>query len=105
MRYILAALMLGTLAGGSMAEDATCTSQATAKKLAGAALTSFMKKCEQDAAAACDADSKAKKLAGAALDAHMKKCISDKTGAEAKAGAAPAAAKPADAAKPAPDKK
>ena len=37
------------------------------KKLAGAALTSFMTKCEQDAAAACNADGKSQKLAGAAL--------------------------------------
>jgi hypothetical protein len=50
------------------------------KKLAGAALTSFMTKCEQDAAAACDANGKSKKLAGAALDSHMKKCIADAVG-------------------------
>ena len=60
----------------------TCKGQAGEKKLAGAALNSFMKKCEQDAAAACDADGKSQKLAGAALDRHMKKCIADAVGAK-----------------------
>jgi hypothetical protein len=57
-------------------------SQGGRKKLAGAALTSFMTKCEQDAVAACDADGKSQKLAGAALDSHMKKCIADAVGAK-----------------------
>ena len=37
---------------------ATCKSEATDKKLAGAALKSFMTKCEKDANTACDLDSK-----------------------------------------------
>lgn len=113
-KYLAASLMLCAFAGSAFAADTTCKSQASEKKLAGAALDSFMKKCEADAATACDADSKAKKLAGAALDAHMKKCINDKVGAaevktemksDVKADAKPAApaAKPAEAAKP--DKK
>ena len=81
----------GLAASGAAPADASCTAKAAEKKLAGAALTSFMKKCEEDAATACNADSKAKKLAGAALDSHMKKCIGDAVGK--KAEAAPAAAR------------
>ncbi|MGE3148626.1 MAG: hypothetical protein AB7K04_06105 [Pseudorhodoplanes sp.] len=59
---------------------ATCKSDAAAKKLAGAALNSFMKKCESDAKKACEADSTSKKLAGAAKNSHMKKCTTDAVG-------------------------
>jgi hypothetical protein len=59
---------------------ATCKSDATDKKLAGAALTSFMTKCEKDANAACEKDSTDKKLAGAAKTSHMTKCVSDAVG-------------------------
>jgi hypothetical protein len=59
---------------------ATCKSEAADKKLAGAALKSFMTKCEKDANATCDADSKAKNLAGAARTSHMKKCVADAVG-------------------------
>ncbi len=45
---------------------ATCKSDAADKKLAGAALKSFMTKCEKDAKSKCEADFSAKKLAGAA---------------------------------------
>jgi hypothetical protein len=60
---------------------ATCKSDSADKKLAGAALTSHMKKCESDAKAKCEADSKEKKLAGAAKASHMKKCVADAVGA------------------------
>jgi hypothetical protein len=60
---------------------ATCKSDSADKKLAGAALTSHMKKCESDAKAKCEADSKEKKLAGAAKTSHMKKCVADAVGA------------------------
>ena len=60
---------------------ATCKSDSADKKLAGAALTSHMKKCESDAKAKCEADSKEKKLAGAAKTSHMKKCVADSVGA------------------------
>jgi hypothetical protein len=59
---------------------ATCKTDSAAKKLAGAAQTSFMKKCESDATAKCEADSAAKKLAGAAKTSHMKKCVADAVG-------------------------
>lgn len=88
MKYFATVLMLCAFSGGALAAEATCKDQAAEKKLAGAALTSFMTKCEKDATAACDADSKAKKLAGAALTTHMKKCVEDKTGNAAPAPAA-----------------
>ena len=88
MKYFATALMLCAFSGSALAADATCKDQATTKKLAGAAMTSFMTKCEKDASTACEVDSKAKKLAGAALDAHMKKCVADKTGNAAPAPAA-----------------
>ena len=59
---------------------ATCKTDSASKKLAGAAQTSFMKKCESDATAKCEADSAAKKLAGAAKTSHMKKCVGDAVG-------------------------
>jgi hypothetical protein len=40
-------------------------------------MTSFMKKCETDAAKACDVSAKEKKLAGAAKTSFEKKCVAD----------------------------
>lgn len=54
--------------------DSACMTAAKEKKLNGAARTSFVTKCEKDAAAKCELDSKEKKLAGAAKTSHMKKC-------------------------------
>lgn len=55
-----------------------CAALAVEKKLAGAALSSFMKKCERDAAAkSCDALAVEKKLAGAAKASFTKKCVKD----------------------------
>jgi hypothetical protein len=59
---------------------ATCQSDAADKRLAGAALNSFMTKCKRDAETACTADSTERKLAGAAKTSHMKKCVDDKVG-------------------------
>ena len=44
---------------------ATCKSDAADKKLAGAALKSFLTKCEKDASAKCATDTAGMKLAGA----------------------------------------
>jgi hypothetical protein len=74
---VLAAALSFALAGSAFA---TCKSDSADKKLAGAALTSHMKKCESDATAACEKDSVAKKLAGAAKTSHMKKCVADAVG-------------------------
>jgi hypothetical protein len=78
MKSIALAVLLGFVATGAYA--ASCKDQSSEKKLAGAALTSFMKKCESDAAKSCEADSVAKKLAGAAKTSHVKKCVSDAVG-------------------------
>lgn len=59
----------------------TCKAQAADKKLAGAAMNSFMKKCQTDASKACDTQSKAQNLKGAAKTSHMKKCVGDAVGA------------------------
>ena len=40
-----------------------------------------MTKCAKDAASACDATASGKKLAGAAKTSFTKKCVSDATGA------------------------
>lgn len=58
----------------------SCTVNAAEKKLAGAAKTSFMKKCQTDATAACDKQAADKKLAGAAKTSFTKKCVSDAVG-------------------------
>ena len=75
-RIFLAAIVATFAAGSAFAED-TCESKAVGKDgkpLAGAAKTSFMKKCKADACApkAVSADGKA--LAGAAKNSFMKKC-------------------------------
>jgi hypothetical protein len=74
------ALALAVCAISSAPAFATCKSDAADKKLAGAALKSFMTKCEKDAKGTCEADSKEKKLAGAAKNSHMKKCVTDAVG-------------------------
>lgn len=52
-----------------------CATQATAKKLHGAAETSFVKKCTSDARTKCEADAKAKNLHGAAETSFTAKCV------------------------------
>lgn len=55
-----------------------CAARAADKKLAGAALNSFMKKCERDAAtSSCTLAATEKKLAGAARASFTKKCVKD----------------------------
>ena len=60
--------------------DGTCAANAADKKLAGAARTSFMGKCQRDASATCDAAAAAKKLAGAARTSFTAKCVKDAVG-------------------------
>jgi hypothetical protein len=85
-KFILASafsLAVVSLCGGQARADdeLSCTATSTGKKLAGAAQTSFMKKCQADAAKACDAAAADKKLAGAAKSSFTKKCVSDRVGA------------------------
>jgi hypothetical protein len=71
-----AALMLAA----SGAHAASCKVEAGNKKLAGAAMNSFMTKCENDAKASCDKSAMEKKLSGAAKESFTKKCVSDAVG-------------------------
>jgi len=85
MNKIMAALVAGIFLMATQAYAAypACEAKAVEKKLAGAAKTSFMKKCEKDAAAAgpaaaaCEAKASEKKLHGAAKNSFVKKCVKD----------------------------
>ncbi len=78
MRSMMAVLFV--LATTAAYADDTCKSKAEDKKLAGAALTSFTKKCEKDATASCTQQAADKKLYGAAKTSFTKKCVSDAVG-------------------------
>ena len=80
MKAPFCALVFCLLACPAFAANETCQAQADAKKLAGAALTSFMTKCEKDAQSACDSQAADKKLSGAAKDSFTKKCVTDAVG-------------------------
>ncbi len=69
-----------TLGATAAAADPSCQEQATGKKLAGAALKSFMTKCEKDASASCQQTSMDKKLNGAAKKSFETKCVKDAVG-------------------------
>jgi hypothetical protein len=73
--FVLVALALGLAGAPALAyADDACVTQATDKKLAGAAKTSFMTKCERTA---CESQAKDKNLHGAAATSFIKKCTKD----------------------------
>jgi hypothetical protein len=77
-RILLAALISSFAMGTAMA--ASCDSQALSKDgkpLAGAAKTSFVKKCKLDACAGKAVSKDGKPLSGAAKDSFLKKCEAD----------------------------
>ena len=82
IRFVVAVVACVTMAsyvvGPSFA--ASCTEEAAAKKLAGAAKNSFMKKCQTDAQSACDTKAGTQKLAGAAKNSFTKKCVTEAVG-------------------------
>ena len=78
MKSIVFAAVLSLIAGSAYADS--CKATAGSKKLSGAALNSFMTKCETDAKADCDKAAAAKNLAGAAKDSFTKKCVNDAVG-------------------------
>ena len=80
MKRFALALLFTSLALSSALADEFCKAQASDKKLAGAAFTSFMKKCDSDAASMCSSQASDKKLSGAAKDSFTKKCVKDATG-------------------------
>jgi hypothetical protein len=75
------AALLSFACTAAFAAGPSCDAQATEKKLAGAAKTSFVKKCEKDtketATKACEGQAADKKLAGAAKTSFVKKCVTD----------------------------
>jgi hypothetical protein len=80
MKVIFAVVMSVLFSGSAFAADATCDATAKEKKLAGAALKSFMTKCEKDATTKCAADAKTKNLHGAAEKSFTTKCVKDASG-------------------------
>ncbi len=73
-------LTLVAVSSACAEETSPCASRAAEKKLAGAALKSFMTKCERDAQSACDASATEKKLRGAARTSFTSKCVKDAVG-------------------------
>jgi opacity protein-like surface antigen len=79
MKRIFLAAIVAVFAIGSAVAQESCESKAVGKDgkaLAGAAKTSFMKKCMTDSCAAKAMSSDGKPLAGAAKNSFMKKCES-----------------------------
>jgi hypothetical protein len=77
VRGILLAAFIATIASGTAFAQASCESQAVGKDgkaLAGAAKTSFMKKCMADSCATKAVSAEGKPLSGAAKTSFMKKC-------------------------------
>lgn len=83
---LLVAVLALCTADRALAASPSCDTQAAEKKLAGAAKTSFVKKCEKDATESatneCNTQAADKKLAGAAKTSFVKKCVKDATGAK-----------------------
>jgi hypothetical protein len=78
-RVLIAASLFMFAMTAAMAQD-TCASKAVdknGKALSGAAMTSFMKKCNTDACNTKAVDQNGKPLAGAAKTSFVKKCVSD----------------------------
>ena len=80
MKILAATLAMVLFSGSAMAAGASCSAQVTEKKLAGAAKTSFMTKCQNDMKASCDTQATEKKLNGAAKTSFTNKCVKDSVG-------------------------
>jgi hypothetical protein len=77
LRKIMLAAFVVAFAGGAALAQETCDSKAVGKDgkpLAGAAKTSFMKKCMADTCATKAMSQDGKPLSGAAKTSFMKKC-------------------------------
>jgi len=77
---VASAITLSLCSADAFAADTTCKSRAAEQKLAGAAMTSFMTKCQKDARASCDTSAADLNLAGAAKTSFTKKCVTDMVG-------------------------
>lgn len=80
MKRVLLVAALMAFGTAAHAAGASCSLQAGEKKLAGAAKSSFLKKCETDARSTCETQAGDKKLAGAAKNSFVKKCVGDAVG-------------------------
>jgi hypothetical protein len=77
LRKLMLAAFVLTFAGGTAFAQDACETKAVGKDgkpLAGAAKTSFMKKCMADACATKAVSADGKPLSGAAKTSFMKKC-------------------------------
>ena len=77
LRKLMLAAFVVTFAGGAAFAQEACDSKAVGKDgkpLAGAAKSSFMKKCMADSCATKAVSQDGKPLAGAAKNSFMKKC-------------------------------
>jgi hypothetical protein len=77
LRKLMLAGIVATFAGGAAFAQESCDTKAVSKDgkpLAGAAKTSFMKKCMADSCATKAVSSEGKPLSGAAKNSFMKKC-------------------------------
>jgi len=77
LRKMLLAAFVATFAGGAALAQETCESKAVGKNgkaLAGAAKTSFMKKCMANDCATKAVSQDGKPLSGAAKTSFIKKC-------------------------------
>jgi hypothetical protein len=78
MKRLFIAVLLSVFAlGSALAQEPACENKAVGKDgkaLAGAAKTSFMKKCKTEACEPKAVGSDGKKLSGAAKASFMKKC-------------------------------
>ena len=75
-RVMIVALMSAFAIGSALAQE-SCETKAVGKDgkpLAGAAKTSFLKKCKADACEPKAVDKDGKKLSGAARNSFLKKC-------------------------------
>lgn len=78
MKSVVIAFTLAMFTAGAAMAQESCDSKAVGKDgkpLAGAAKTSFMKKCMTDACTAQAVSKDGKPLAGAAKSSFMKKCV------------------------------
>jgi hypothetical protein len=78
--YVLIAFVTMASSALAQAQAATCNAAIKEKKLAGAAKTSFLKKCEREATEKCEAAATERKLAGAAKNSNVKKCVKEAVG-------------------------
>ena len=78
LRSLLLCAAFVLAAGPALADTGKATAES--RKLHGAALASFMKRCEMASEAACDSQAAEKKLVGAAKTSFTTKCVRDAIG-------------------------